>query len=364
MIANLMSDTVKSAEIKIINKLFFKNLLSSGSPTIPLNNCQQDALKKFQNKLNQGTYSFEEVSCLCGGTDGYLIAKRDRYGLDCDTCLCKKCGLLRTSKRLVSNSLAKFYDEDYRPIYVGDDRVPDSFFLKQIERGKNIYQFLTSHIELSQNKTVFEVGCGAGGVLLPFKESGHATFGCDLGSNYLQRGRDEGLLLEHGDIDILAQFGKADVVILSHVLEHFENPILELRKIKDSLTDNGYLYIEVPGIFAIHKAYGKTINFLQNAHLYHFTLNTLTFVLAQAGFKLVWGDENICALFQKHKDVDVTSNPKEAGSILNYLYSVEIKNKLTFIRNIIRRIKGNILKPVKYILGDDVINYLKTITRN
>ena len=363
MIVNSKPKTAKDSEVKLMNRLFFTNMLSPGAATISLNDCQQDALEKFQVKLNRGTYSFEEVSCLCGNKDDYLIAKRDRYGLDCDTCLCKKCGLLRTRKRLASNSLAKFYNEDYRPIYVGDIEAPDSFFLEQIEHGKNIYQFVASKIDLDRSKTIFEVGCGAGGILLPFKESGHSTFGCDLGSNYLQRGKDAGLSLEHGDIDVLAQFGKANLVILSHVLEHFEDPILELRKISDSLVDDGYLYIEVPGIFAIGKDYGLTINFLQNAHLYHFTLNTLTFVLAQAGFKLVWGDENVCALFQKSNDVEVAYNPKEARSILNYLYWVAIKNKMISIRKKRNRLKQIFIRVIKYMMGDKIVNYLKTITK-
>ncbi len=364
MIAKLTNSTLeksKESSIKIIDKLFFAGLLTPGAATISLNNNQQKALKQFQTKLADGTYSFEEVPCLCGSVNDYLIAKRDRYGLAFKTCLCKECGLLRTKNRLTPESLSKFYDEDYRPIYVGYTQAPNDFFFEQIEHGKSIYDFVTSNIELNSDSKVFDVGCGAGGVLIPFKEAGYSTFGCDLGSNYLERGKAEGLLLEHGNIESLNKFNQADLVILSHVLEHFLDPVFELKKIRYSLVNGGYLYVEVPGIFAIHKTYGKTVNFLQNAHLYHFTLNTLTFVLAQAGFKLVRGDENIYALYQKSEDVDASPSSNQFKRILSYLHFVELRNFLTPLRNSLSWVRNTFVKVIKYILGDRLVNHFKRI---
>ncbi|MGK7892284.1 MAG: class I SAM-dependent methyltransferase, partial [Xenococcus sp. (in: cyanobacteria)] len=336
---------------------------SSGAATIYLNDRQQQALQQFQSKLERGIYSVEEVSCLCGSVDDYLIAKRDRYGLSFDTCLCKNCGLLRTRNRLTSESLSKFYNEDYRPIYGGDAQVTDAFFSEQIQHGKNIYDFITSNIAIASHSKVFDVGCGAGGILIPFKEAGWSTFGCDLGGNYLERGKAEGLLLKHGNINSLMEFGKADLVILSHVIEHFLDPIFELKRIRETLVDGGYLYVELPGIFAIHKTYGKTVNFLQNAHLYHFTLGTLTSVLAQAGFKLVRGDEHIHALFQKDDNVENSLNSARFHEILNYLYFVELRKFLLPLLNNLNRGRNILVKVIKALLGDRFVNYLKRILK-
>ena len=356
-------DMTEKYNRKMLNQLFLIKLLSPGKATISLNDAQRSAINQFQTKLEQSVYSFEEVSCLCGSTNSYLIAKRDRYGLSVDTWLCQDCGLVRTSPRMTEESLSRFYDEDYRPIYVGDSQASDRFFSNQIRCGKAIYNFVKSNLEISSDITVFDVGCGAGGILVPFKEAGCSTFGCDLGSQYLKRGITEGLSLKHGNVDSLRDYGQANLVILSHVIEHFSSPTLELEQISKALLKGGYLYIEVPGIFSIHKTYGKTLNFLQNAHLYHFTLATLTSLMAKAGFKLIKGDEHIHALFQKDENVSHISTTDQPRKILNYLYLIELKSFFPFLIYSPNRIKNIFVRRLKYLLGDSLVNKLKQVLR-
>ncbi|MFM8858018.1 MAG: hypothetical protein ACKOI2_12640, partial [Actinomycetota bacterium] len=68
-------------------------------------------LEKYAN----GTYGTIEVSCLCGSAGGRVVAELDRYGLPSPSVLCRDCGVVRTSPRLTDNSLAAFYDDEYRP---------------------------------------------------------------------------------------------------------------------------------------------------------------------------------------------------------------------------------------------------------
>jgi len=170
-----------------------------------------------------------------------------------------------TNPRMSEESLNMFYEVDYRPIYVGKTRALNDFFLNQVQHGKNIYKFVTQHVTTysEQKLKVFDIGCGAGGTLVTFLESGWSAFGCDIGEEYLRRGIDEGLVLEYGDVVTLAKYGPANLIILSHVLEHFPYPLLSLQQIAQVLLDDGYIYIELPGIFSIHKTYGDTMLFLQ-----------------------------------------------------------------------------------------------------
>ena len=46
-----------------------------------------------------------------------------------------------------------------------------------------------------------------------------------------------------------------DLLILSHVMEHFTNPIEEMIEVIKKVTINKYLLIEVPGIFYMDKVY-------------------------------------------------------------------------------------------------------------
>jgi len=240
---------------------------------------------------------------------------------------------------MTEDSLKEFYKKDYRPIYVGNSQAPDAFFRNQIEHGRKVYDYIISDIETESKKPlkVFDVGCGAGGNLLHFKENGWIPFGCDLGEEYLNRGREEGLILEHGDAMSLSQYGPANVVILSHVLEHLPRPLENLNEISKLLIDDGYIYVEVPGIFNIHNAYGDVLLFLQNAHLYHFTLSTLSSLMAQAGFELIKGDEKICALFRKKNAVEIPVDEKEHARVQHYLYQINKYRRVHIYKLYIRK---------------------------
>lgn len=314
-----------------MNHIFFSNrFYKSNESILPLNRGQEDALLRFRKKLKSGHYSFEECLCLCVKNNGRLMAKRDRYGLAVSTYLCQACGIMWTCPQMTEESLKKFYEEDYRPIYVGEAKASDIFFEEQVQRGKDIYDYVSPFLTFQVNiaPKVFDIGCGAGGILLPFKEAGCQTFGCDLGSQYLAYGRERGgLTLEHGEANALSKHGPAHLILLNHVLEHFKSPFQTIMDISSLLVDDGYLYIELPGIFNMHNTYGDYLLFLQNAHLYHFTLDTLNSVMSKAGFKLIKGDQTIRAIYQKTSNGPHSTNSKEYHRILRYLTFLELFRK-------------------------------------
>ena len=213
---------------------------------------------------------------------------------------------------------------------------------------------------------VLDIGCGAGGTLMPFVEAGYARFGCDVGGEYLHRGRYAGLTLQHGNTSSLAEYGPAKLAILSHVLEHLTNPIEELRLIAELLEDRGYLYVELPGVLKIHETYGDTLLFLQNAHLYHFTLATLSSIMARAGFRMVKGNEYISALFQKDSDPARVCTIGEYEKIRAYLGFLE-RDRLCrkyclvrTVRSVCRSSRRSTARIARRILGDRSLQALKS----
>jgi len=340
----------------------FSRFNNFSTPAEILNKDQRNALDGYIKKLSHNIYNFEEASCICGMKNGKLIARCDRYALSVNTYLCYSCGVMWTNPRMTENSLKRFYEEDYRPIYLGKKKATDSFFNDQIIHGQYILDFFSTIIPIVKGWKVFDIGCGAGGTLIPFLNAGFSPFGCDVGLDYLEYGRRNGLVLEHGDISSLTKFRPANLVILSHVLEHFSNPKDILTQIYELLFQDGYVYVELPGIFNIHKAYGDTLLFLQNAHLYHFTLTTLASLFAKAGFKLVKGDEIINALFQKCDKLFSVSTENQYNQILKHLYFVEFRRKAIkffLIPTLIYLIK----KLTKMILGDNLVTKAKRIFR-
>ena len=343
--------------------LFFLRYMYLRHPIEKLTQAQRDALAAFRAKMNQGAYVFEDSACLCGARNDLLVARRDRYALPVNTYLCRNCGLLRTSPRMDASSLARFYEEDYRPIYVGQSTPPESYFINQIQNGQEIFDFLESvvHFWTVRPLTVFDVGCGAGGTLIPFREAGWNVFGCDIGQKYTQRGRDAGLVLEHGDASALEKYGPANLVILRHVLEHLLDPLQELRVISESLADDGYVYIEVPGIFSIDNTYGDFLLFLQNAHMYHFTLATISSLMGRSGFRLIKGNETIRAVFQKDRAVSTVFASDEYKKTQRYLMDTEMKRVLSFYRDLRNREK--LIRIARRCLGDSFVDNIKARLR-
>ena len=115
--------------------------------------------------------------------------------------------------------------------------------------------------EVTSIKTVFEIGCGDGCNLLPFYFAGKDVCGCDFDERCLDMGRGYGLNLLLGDISVLeAQKKTADLIILSHVLEHFIDLNKALSRLRNLLSEGGYIYIEVPGIFNCARTRKKSIS--------------------------------------------------------------------------------------------------------
>jgi hypothetical protein len=88
---------------------------------------------------------------------------------------------------------------------------------------------------------------------------------------------------------------------MSHVLEHFPDPLHDLQLVMSLAHPETLLYVEVPGLLTIHTKphYDYQLGpYLTLAHTYHFTLATLVDAMERAGFQLVRGDEEVRSLFR------------------------------------------------------------------
>jgi SAM-dependent methyltransferase len=249
----------------------------------------------FNLKVASGIYSKENVDCFCGSSNYRQITQKDRYGIDYSLCLCVDCGLLYSNPRMTEESFEQFYRDDYRMIY--SDRMEIGTYTdeqKGSSRIKDMVYDTLKEFELPMPKIVFEIGCGTGSSLVPFKKDCDCI-GVDYDADAINKGRDLGLDLRHGGIDILEATGKqADLIIMSHVLEHMTDIERELKRIRNLLNDKGVLYVAVPGFYV----YNKSAMF-QNAHNYQFTGNTLSYVMRCCGFSEFILDEQIESLWHK-----------------------------------------------------------------
>lgn len=342
---------------------------NDGKEIIDLNDLQKNQIYNFLSKVKSGEYKFVENPCLCSNKDKSLdiiVSEKDRYGIACDILLCKKCGMIRLKERLDDYSTAEFYKHEYRDIYVGEELASDSFFDEQKSRGETFYSLFKQFINPKEINTVFEIGCGAGGILYPFHKDGKKVSGCDFGEKYLKFGQSKGLDLYQGEIDFdKTQKKSQDLVILSHVMEHFNEPIKTMNEIIELISDEKYLLVEVPGIFDIKKTYFNPILYFQNAHVHNYYYYYLKIFFESLGLKVVYGNERCTFILQKPTNWTMQSDiliydenmPSWAEKIekdlkKNYLLHVLKLNPYYLKRGLVKVLdKLGLKKIVKKLLG-------------
>lgn len=101
-----------------------------------------EALEKLLEleKLHKDKNIFQHNDCLCGANDDELIAKEDRYGLECNFVICKNCGLVRINPYYTEDFLKIFYSEFYSPIYRGSKKCSEEKFNGRISYGNLIIE--------------------------------------------------------------------------------------------------------------------------------------------------------------------------------------------------------------------------------
>ena len=247
-----------------------------------LSDAQRAMVAEVNRKFDSGDLVYEEIPCLCGSEDFDLVSTYDRYRVKQPVVLCHTCGLMQCRPRMAPSTLDWFYRSDfYRHLYdSGKDLLSQTHekFVAMAEGRKQKYEFIKSHLDLDRVLAVGEVGCGAGWNLYNFHRDGKKIVGCDLSPRLTAAGRSEGMDIREGSSE---QFGdeKFDLIILSHVVEHFSDPVKEIDRISRYLSDNGAFYIEVPDVR------GFCIGALQGAHLYYFSPKLLTRYMSTIGFK-------------------------------------------------------------------------------
>lgn len=250
--------------------------------------------KQVAIKLKNGTYPMRDTSCLCGEVLATVVSERDRYGIPHTMRLCHLCGLIYASPRMTEKAYEDFYASEYRKIYdTPEDSTPEQSFQTATCHAGRIEALLQQHSVSA--KSVIDIGCNAGGHLQYFQNRGCTVYGVDYDRERVQYGQAKGLHIDYGGLErLLASGHSADLIILNHVLEHFLNPINAMEWIRTCLTAEGVVYVEVPGLYT----WAKDMLW-QNAHVFQFTQETLTYVMECSGFSPLSVNEDIVSLWKK-----------------------------------------------------------------
>jgi SAM-dependent methyltransferase len=230
----------------------------------------------------------ETTTCLfCGVNDERALLRRatPRH------VVCRRCGLVYQNPRPTFVEMQSHYHEGY-----WEDRGLDRAPLQPTDadlntRGAGIVEMLRGRT--GSNDLVVEVGCGQGEILAQIR----AVLGCrvlgiepSVSQTDLAKQRF-GIEIRCSGLEEMDLGGdKAQVFVLSHVLEHIYEPLAAISRLRDALVDAGWLLIEVPNMLHPHRR-KRLSNWLAREHVYNFTRDSLTRLLAMAGFRAVQIEE-------------------------------------------------------------------------
>ncbi len=279
---------------------------------------------------------FIDVPCLCGSLYNDIpIASIDRWGLSAHTVLCKECGLIRLHPRWDDETYYRIYNKYYWQLANGNKDIDEKRFWLSVERSAESMEDLTQRVDIT-GKKILEIGCSYGAALFRLKNSGaNKLVGYDYDKDVLELGRayTELDLREGGLQGALDNGERYDVVILRHVFEHFLDPENEGRLLKKLISPQGYLFIEVPGVFDSTPSEWKRDLYerMDVFHSFYYSIGTLNSVLTSCGFHFVSGTERIYSLWSANSDAASgnTIQDYSADDVLKFLQKKEKARKLS-----------------------------------
>jgi 2-polyprenyl-3-methyl-5-hydroxy-6-metoxy-1,4-benzoquinol methylase len=225
---------------------------------------------------------------LCGGVDVTLLADTDRDGQPLQTVICRGCGLAWTDPRPSAGEQRSFYADEYRQQYKAA-RQPK---LKHVHREmlRAMHRYTRIAPLLQPGMRLLDIGAGAGFFPYVARHHGMEVTGLEPHAGYAAYGRDE------FQLDIKTGFlqeaeyapGEFDLITLNHVLEHLEDPLAALTRMRAWLKPGGFLNLEVPNI---ESGLHAPSHMFHRAHLYSFNPDNLQRLARRAGYHVV--DERI-----------------------------------------------------------------------
>jgi 2-polyprenyl-3-methyl-5-hydroxy-6-metoxy-1,4-benzoquinol methylase len=193
--------------------------------------------------------------------------------------ICNNCEIVFQNPTLTEASWEKFYQKFYRILYNKSNEPTETVLNKQKQRAEGYLEFFKN------NKIAFashlDIGSSSGVLMQMVRESFSLSYqaGVEPGEKYSEFAEKAGLTIFATIEEAIATGRKFDLITVCHVLEHIPNPVSFLEKIKNLLSDTGYLFIEVPN------AEGSIFS-MEFAHPLAFTTGSIQFLLHTCGFEM------------------------------------------------------------------------------
>ena len=255
--------------------------------------------------------------------DMQLVSETDRHGSPLRTVINMQTGLVRNDPIPGDDELAKFYSEDYRVSYKGAAKPRRRQILRNFRRvAAYVREF---YDVLSPTEKVLDAGAGSGEFAFLMSQLGKDVVGIEPNAGYAAYCRaDLGLDIKTAHLSPgMFPKGSFNFIMLSHVLEHLNDPVKYLGMIADWLAPGGVLYVAVPNIYTYAKSKSRG-NMFHYGHIFNFSPWTLRAVADLAGLMELPETAERCKLgtcvfFRRGGGGGIHSNPDNAKSVLRVI---------------------------------------------
>jgi len=220
----------------------------------------------------------------CGGKKQLLfwMGQDTLYGTALEYVACPVCGVRYLKERMSEEAIRKFYGEAYRSEYV---KSLTGYSEEWDTRRQNArYELMLKALKQAKPdfvpSTCMDIGCDTGlfakAIQKEWKDC--RCYGMEWNEEHSLIALRQGVYTVNSWEAVSTI--RFDLVTLSHVLEHMNDPLKELKKIIKGMAKGGILIIEVPNAETYQSAYAPV-------HPIAFTNEALQALITKAGFKVV-----------------------------------------------------------------------------
>ncbi|WP_241486397.1 class I SAM-dependent methyltransferase [Pseudomonas helleri] len=226
-----------------------------------------------------GTFHAQKINCeLCNSNDHLCLL--DSVQGPCGKAValpvlgCRDCGHIYQKYRFSETFYKAYYNKFYRLNLFGNNEPERAFFQDQVRRGEHLCQYLKSILP-SKGK-LLDVGCSAGGMMIPFAKRGWSVKGNDPDRAYVEYGKKIGLSIDLVGAEHMSPHGDYNFIIINGSLEHVHDVNKVMRLCRKASAENGLLLIEGRAL-----GYGIKQGFLTHNHRRYLTTNSIEHLMYQ-----------------------------------------------------------------------------------
>ncbi len=215
---------------------------------------------------------------ICNSSNAILINYNKHQIIKCDDCK-----VIFNAVFPQKSELDSYYSEEYN--YSGSEIIETEF--RRVSRIPEQIELISTINKIKKTPAkMLDIGCDKGFFLDEARRFGYDVAGIEPSKTGKKYSMNNGIQIFDSINEINS---KVDIVTLFHVLEHFENPVKELNKIKNIISEDGIIIIRVPdfGSFYSRLLKSRWIWFQPENHLFHFTEISLKNILEISGFSIV-----------------------------------------------------------------------------